>query len=386
MKATVGLEPDMSSEIVYFSRFLPSCDLGGGSRRMLQILETLQAFFPGMETVSSARLDRIPADERERFVQKSGQTKYRAPGFPRLLLGRWPESQRDMVFRLRKISTLWQRSISGLDRLRLVCMDDPVYFRPLARRLLAQSVPLLAVCHNIETLSSGQALSRRGLALLADEIDLLQKCSLVITISREEDVFLRNLGVACRYYPYYPVAAIERQLLEIRRKRMETTKQGILLLGNMYNLPTRCGMERIAAFWQKKKLYERFGRLLVAGLGSEIHFHPGLYGEAVVFLGTLSADQYGKVLSEVLAVLCYQETGAGALTRICEMQVAGIPVLANSHAARSYYRQPGVYEFTGLDTLTGLLEGFSPESPQLPPPQPPENADLSAALFQIVRL
>jgi len=52
-------------------------------------------------------------------------------------------------------------------------------------------------------------------------------------------------------------------------------------------------------------------------------------------------------------MICYQESGAGALTKIREMLLAGVPVLANAHACRSYdeYRGAGLVEFADLGDL-----------------------------------
>ena len=61
-------------------------------------------------------------------------------------------------------------------------------------------------------------------------------------------------------------------------------------------------------------------------------------------------------LVKAKAVICYQVSGPGALTRIAEMLVANVPVMGNSHALRSYYNINGVIEFDSIEEFINGIE------------------------------
>jgi hypothetical protein len=59
---------------------------------------------------------------------------------------------------------------------------------------------------------------------------------------------------------------------------------------------------------------------------------------------------------KAIAVLIYQEAGVGALTRIPEMLIAGILVIANSNTCRSAYNYDGIYCYDDDYELIKLME------------------------------
>jgi len=71
-------------------------------------------------------------------------------------------------------------------------------------------------------------------------------------------------------------------------------------------------------------------------------------------------------MSSVKALLCYQNSGSGALTRICEMLIAGVPVIANSHAARSFYNKKGLIEFSVLEDIDSVLIDLKNQNYEMP--------------------
>jgi len=361
---------------IYFSRFHPTWDLGGGSRRMMQVWETLQAL--GGELRSSARAQGLDAGCRRR-LEKGGS---------RLQLWRlrsWAAGRRKAVFRLREISRAWSRAAGELAGMDLVFMDDPIYFLPLFESLQRLHVPVVAICHNLETLVPSQVENGSSLTLLRRELDILSRCRLVVTISREETWLLRNLGVRCFYFPYYPREPVLGRLQAVRGIRAANGgKSGILMLANAKNPQSGQGMERFLAHWREKQLASVFGPLLVAGFHSDKVFPARLFGADAQLLGQLENDRLDELLARVAACLCYQESGGGALTRICEMLVAGVPVLANAHAARSYHGREGLIEFADLDGLEDALRGLQRRTGAIPPLPPPDPAPLLAAIARVL--
>jgi glycosyltransferase involved in cell wall biosynthesis len=177
----------------------------------------------------------------------------------------------------------------------------------------------------------------------------------VVTISREETVFLRNFGVDTLYFPYYPVKDIRERMMDICEKRKVTEKEDFLLIGTAHNPPTMKGMEQIISQWSSINKALEGARLLVAGYGSE-PLKELCDGQRVVFKGTLSDEDLDRILMRIKGCIAYQEDGSGALTKISEFLLAGIPVVANSHAARSYYDVPGVVEFAHVNDLGRALK------------------------------
>jgi hypothetical protein len=59
---------------------------------------------------------------------------------------------------------------------------------------------------------------------------------------------------------------------------------------------------------------------------------------------------------KAIAVLIYQEAGVGALTRIPEMLIAGILVIANSNTCRSAYNYDGIYCYDDDYELIKLMK------------------------------
>ena len=372
------------SKVIYFSRLLPQEDKGGGSRRLLQIQEFLKRIHPQVELVHPWRSDLIPVEKMKQINTRSREKSFHSFPLPGMFINKWSEEHRGMIYRFREYCRVWLRSVPDLEKLDLAVMDDPIYFLPLFKKLIRRRVPVIAVCHNIESVVPGQVKKDRARELLEKELELLSQCRLVITISREEDVILRNFGITSRYMPYYPVESIQKRLLAIREKRRFTSKEDILMVGTSKNLPTREGMMRAASYWNEKRLEKAAGKLIVGGFFSEEYLASMPVGDSVEYHGTFSSEELDGVMEKVKACLCYQESGAGALTRICEMLTAGVPVLANTHAARSYYNMKGVYEFRELEELEEALKQIDAFAGEVPLPPAPDLSSLETAMKKIL--
>jgi hypothetical protein len=363
----------MPATKTYFSRFEPSVERGGGSRRVLQILEILRGL--SIELISSYRSDRLDAEALRR-IQENVQKKQDLYSRPGVRGKQWSDLYVPYLFRLREISREWSRSIPELSTLEIALLDDPIYFVPLLKHLKNLKIPVVAVCHHLEGLAGDRIATGPSLKIFLQEKALLSHCRLVITISEEEEAILRNLGIPCLYVPYYPVKPLFERLLAVRRCRSESEKKGILLLGSTTNSATREGMQKVIAHWRLHGLHRSQGKLLVAGFQTENLFPSWDSPEGVELLGTLTNPELEEVLSQAKACLCYQEVGAGALTRICEMLIAGLPVLANGQAARSYYGRKGLVEIRNLDDLESGLRRLDSLEEEIPLPARPEDRDL----------
>ena len=230
--------------------------------------------------------------------------------------------------------------------------------RDMLYLLKATGCPVVGLPHNIESL-----VSHHRVDALDDEVSNLQHCDYVFAISKEETWLLRLLGVNARYLPYYPPKEAEVLLLQIRKEREARSTNGkrmYLLLGSATNPPTKKGMQALVDYASSRTL--PFD-LCVAGYYTEslrTHNHTG-----VSFLGALTNDELKKKLVEADAVLVYQPPTTGALTRIPEMLVAGLPVYVNFDAARDCHRIDDVHQYETFDALFDSLQAFNPYQAEL---------------------
>ena len=217
---------------------------------------------------------------------------------------------------------------------------------------------VIALPHNLESLVNNQSTSN-----LASEVFNLKNCDTVFTISKEETWLLRLLGVNAFYLPYYPPIEVESLLLSIRRRRSRrppNNRKKYALLGSATNDPTRAGMQAIIDYASTQTLAFN---LIVAGYGTETLTKVG--NPHISFLGTLSNEALEELLYIIDGVIIYQPPTTGALTRIPEMILAGIPIFLNFDAARNYFSINGLTLFSSYDELFSLLKLFDPITPEL---------------------
>lgn len=228
---------------------------------------------------------------------------------------------------------------------------------------------VIALPHNLESLVSASLanpLSESKLAEFSRELFYLSKADAVFCISREEAWLLHQWGVPADYLPYYPPQEIANDLLEIRYLRESTEKDQFLILGTVKNQPTFDGI--LAQLNLLSQIRQAIPiTVSVAGYGSETLekycSFPGLN-----FYGSVSQEKLRDLLINTKAILVHQVTGVGALTRIPEMLVAGIPVIANSHASRSSFEYSGIYTYDTSEEIADLLTKNFDQHPILPRP------------------
>jgi len=361
---------------LYFSRYLPDTHSHGGTRRTAQIVDLLKGV--DYEFIAADNYQYLPIEDSCieklfcklpkycQFIESKRKEQITAGVY-----WKWAASKRDYLYGLNKLAHHWQQVLQSNNHLQFVIVDDPIYFAPLIRFLHTRNVTIIAHCHNIETLSTPQVIPKYQQELLSYELDLLTKCQSILTISREETFLLQNLGKQPLYIPYYPVAKIRDRLLSIRERRKAIEKRNILLIGTVGNLPTFNGMTKIIRDWQKGFSSSSCkDNLIVAGFGTE-QLQEHVTGNGVSLKGVLSDGELDQLLAQVKATVVYQESGSGALTKICEFLVAGIPVYANHHAARSYYNMPGIIEFNDIiEVVTGLEQVKDIENKIMIPAEP----------------
>lgn len=209
----------------------------------------------------------------------------------------------------------------------------------------------IALPHNLESLAAGEDVFPES---FDTELASLGQADAVFCIAREEAWLLNLKGINAQFLPYYPPKARFNQLLEIRQRRKTTVKSHFLILGSASHPPTHEGMmEQIQ--WLKRIHQTQPFSVQIAGRGTET-LAPFCDSPHFVLHGFVSEDQIEQLLQHSKAILIHQKAGAGAITRIPDMLVAGIPVIANGSACRSAFDYAGVYCYDDWTELAARIQ------------------------------
>jgi hypothetical protein len=337
--------------IVLDSFFDPSPVGHGGNRRSAQIVELL-------------RRSQIPFTRFERQLLTTGHDRVFAaigalcsPKTVRFILKHRIEVQpalRNLAF-CGFQRQLYDRVLSQHTESNLLLWEATKnYVAPYVAK--DRNFKVIAVPHNLEYFVPGVFHES-----LSTEIQALVNADFVFCISREEEWLLRLHGANAHYLPYYPPQAIEQQLLSIRAQR--TPSDRFLILGSAGNPPTRQGMIEQIQWLKQLRFHLEFEVDIV---GNKTESLKDYCDETFTLHGTVSDEQLTEFLIHAKTALIHQTASSGALTRIPELLIAGIPVIANGNACRSAFSYAGVScyddEFELLDRLTQSLA---------PPPTPP---------------
>ena len=228
----------------------------------------------------------------------------------------------------------------------------------LAEVLYKKNIPVIALPHNIESLVAGAKspfTNKTSPDWLLEELKYLGYCENTFTISREEQWLLSAAGINSQYLPYYPPHQTKSYLLEIRERKYKlqtrvSKSKNILLLGTFHNKPTFEGYVTLI----KNIKHSKDIIINVAGFGSE-KLNDMFIDTNVKIWGSVTNDQLTELIVNADMGVVYQEASSGALTRVPELLIAGLPLLLNTHAARSCYDMQGIRVYNSFDELLELL-------------------------------
>jgi hypothetical protein len=257
-------------KVLYFSRFHNNPNGHGGDKRTAQICEILSQI--EYEFVSMYSMP-FP------YSHKQKQILYKPSGLIQTKLAflykqhvtcwkyqQWSDRIRDSIFDFHTLAKVFINNLKS-NTPDLLIVDDPVFLAPIVSYAKSKNIPLVAVCHNIETLSRGQVESSSQLEMFKHELDLISKCDLVITISKEETFLLTNLGMNPVFLPYFPPKQAVDRFEKISRERQGRIKANYLLFGTVYNLPTLDGMRQAIAAIISDNILQN-DHLIIAGYGT----------------------------------------------------------------------------------------------------------------------
>lgn len=214
--------------------------------------------------------------------------------------------------------------------------------------------------------------------LLGKEIMCLFQSDAVFCISREEQWFLRACGLDSQYLPYYPPDSILHKLLEIRSKRIRNQEDNNykqkkwLVLGTYHNAATKSGMIELVN-WLNEINEVLSIEISIAGYGTEKIEKEIELTSHFNLLGSLSEEDLYQIIIDCKGIIVHQRYGLGALTKIPEMLIAGIPIIANTIASRSYYDYEGLYTYEDKFQLANFLQNNFPIPPIVSRPTNHEN-------------
>jgi len=240
------------------------------------------------------------------------------------------------------------------------------YFLPYIFKNL--SIPIIALPHNIESLVPSQKSfysEKESPYWFSEEIQHLKQANVVFTISREEQLFLQLHGLESYYLPYYPTFEVTKNLLQIRENRKTSSKDFFLLLGSAYNPPTFFGMKAVIELFQTQNMNQK---LIVAGYGSDRLQHS-IKQESIELKGAVGNEILTNLLNHAKAIIINQPATTGSLTKIPELLIAGIPIIANSFSLRSFHNIGGIYSFENISQIENLLK-IEHSIPEIPKKEP----------------
>lgn len=231
---------------------------------------------------------------------------------------------------------------------------------------------VVAIPHNIESLvpklNSGIT-DKTPPDWFMEEMKMLRKCNYVFAISREETLMLKQFRVNAIYLPYYPGIDTFNYLKNIRDERekkmkIHSKRKKILMLGSAINTPTKEGIINRINFFNS---FEQDScDLAIAGFGTNILGSLLNKNNKIELLGELTSGQLSDLLIGTDVLLVHQTVTSGALTRIIEMLIAGIPVLANFESGRNYFGTDGLYIYNDDMQLINYLEADNFPMPKIP--------------------
>lgn len=233
---------------------------------------------------------------------------------------------------------------------------------------------VIAMPHNLEALVSEQVFADAAYDPFADlgaEVNRLGLADAVFTISKEERWFLEARGIAPYYLPFFPDASLAVECNRIRDKRVALADANghvagpLLLVGSAFNPATAKGMQEQLR-WLATGPQPRGGIVVVGPKTDEVLAAQKAPG--VTILGGVSRARLVELLETSSALLIHTYGGAGAVTRIPETLLSGLPIIANPNAARDQYDTTGVYLYETPEEFSALVQRALPIPPELARP------------------
>lgn len=362
------------SMALHYGRFLNAEARHGGTRRSQQIREILErnGVHVGNVALESDR-------RRTRFA--------RAAGIVRGVIA----SPLREIPSIRRPSGLYHRAMADLS-LRSAPPGLPVvweggpgetFYGGWAAQKHGHRV--VAAPQNFDSLTPGMASAwtgRQSPDWLEEELSELRHADAIFVLSSHDRWLLSLYDVHADVLPYYPPADVRDHLLDLRRERSARSdiRTSVLALGTMGSEPTARGFRDLLGLIEgSSRLQSTAASIVIAGYGTEL-LRSAFQRSGAHVVGTVSEPDLDALQRDARALLVHYVPAPGALTRIPEALLAGIPVVANRHAARGYESMSGVHVYESPDELAELLAADLPE-PDIPAPPTAEGRFVAQVVY-----
>jgi glycosyltransferase involved in cell wall biosynthesis len=272
-------------------------------------------------------------------------------------LARAPASRFRSPRGLFRVGALLRTSLDDVQSGDVCAFDSMVTLSSvLFERVRSRGAVVTVFPQNIDSLCPGGVdpiSGARGPNWFMSELSALKTADLVCCISREEQWLLGLHGISSSFLPYYPTDDVVEYLNGVRASRHGVDKDLVLVLGTAHNVPTFEGMKELLHFWASDDAAADLGRVVVAGYGTEKM--AALAGPTVTVAGGVTPQELEELMRRARACVVHQVPTTGCLTRIPELLLAGVPVVANNVGARTYHNVPGIYVYERMEEISGLI-------------------------------
>src|SRR4030095_2884546 len=216
---------------------------------------------------------------------------------------------------------------------------------------------VIACPHNLEALIPNQQQRWYGndkFDFLEQEIKSFKECDEIFTISEEDQWLLNLFGVKAHYLPYFPVGELYQPLYEIRTYRTENElDEYFLIVGTVENPPTLLGMTTLLE--NVKKIHSRKCEMpiVVTGFGTE-QLAREFNTDLIKIIGSSHEKTLKELLKNCKGAIINQGFSTGALTKIPELLVAGVPIIIDEGGSRSFKRFDGVHVYKTVQDIIDI--------------------------------
>ena len=337
---------------LYSSTFIPLSSGHGGNRRTAQIHELLQQINAILSPLADhLYFKRAPFKVLDYMIALPASA--RAVGLPS------KTSCFDWSYIQATESALKMLFDNSVEVKGLLWENTKDYRIPYA---VAGKLPLIALPHNIESLVSyfpeANLINYAPVSsVLGSELRQLAKADLVISISEYDSWLLSSFGIKSLYLPYWPCIDVETSCLQIRdaRSLASTHSEFILVIGSAVNPPTVHGILKfLEAFPKYQQLLDL--EILLVGYSTEIITDLTTLPPNVRVLGSVDSISMNQLLITCKCVLIHQEYGTGSLTKIPELLLSGVPIVASRIASRNFSEHDDILIYDEIGEIYDILK------------------------------
>ena len=221
---------------------------------------------------------------------------------------------------------------------------------------------VIAFPHNVESFNDIDEATQhtsRILAAIRGEIRTLMLCDMVFTISFEDFWFFKQFLQPVYFLPYWPPEEVRRRAERVGQARQRGVPRRVLMIGTpqpVHRLSSIAAAEYLHVLGLPATIFASAANAAHVALPDLIRYvEPPVNDEA-----------FEQLLVEAQCLVVCQSRGSGALTRIPEALLAGIPVICTAISARTYWSLPGVTAVNAMKDITPALISALPHPPQYP--------------------